>query len=516
MFQFDYEHKKILSLYSGLRLGGCYEFVELIGRGSFGEVWQALKIPEGKRVALKVPLAQHMSEAFLRQEVKNLLGREGKHLVKIFSAERVEGGLFVIEMEYFPSVTLKALLEGTTGREVTFASLLDMFSQLCNGLAEMHQMDITHGDLKPENILVDYENLVKITDFGNSRRLEEIWVETKGGGTMLYMAPEVMNEQRRSKISDIFSLGVILYQMITGYLPYRTPAAMYQRLPIARPRELNPVVTTKLENLVFKMLAYDPEDRYQSVSEFSSELDKVCSYYQQMQERPPAPDASYISSSANSMDHMDYAEMLLQQGKEIDAIQELERAAYLDKDDAKSRLRLLSLYRANNCEQKALKMSYELFRFQFSHNKAVELWREALIFSVGMKDYSFSLKIIDRLIQLQGEETALLYQKGLILGMLSNYKDAIKVFKLLKEKEPKNPKILYRLALAHWFNNQQKEAVFFFNEVINLFPNHPQALYYLTYYYGSVGNQRLAEEKMERLAQAPGGKPYFERLMKKV
>jgi len=422
--------------------------------------------------------------------------------------------LFVIEMEYFPSVTLKALLEGKTGKQLTFGTLIYIFSQLADGVGEMHQMDIIHGDLKPENILVDYENHVKITDFGNSRRLEEIWVETKGGGTMLYMAPEVMNEQRRSKISDIFSLGIILYQLTTGYLPYRTPAAMYQRLPVTRPCELNPVISLDLEKIILKLLAYDQEDRYQSIGEFRGELDKIYQYYCQAQIEIPELDINYKSSSAKSLAHTDYAEMLLQQGKEIDAIKVLEKAAYLDREDVRNKLRLLSLYRANNYEQKAMKLYHELFRFQFSHSRAVELWREALVFAVGMKDYSFGLNVIDRLIQLQGEEVELLYQKGLILGMLSRYKEAIKIFYALKEREPKNAKIMYRLALAYWFNNQQREAVFFFNEVLNILPNHPQALYYLAYYYASMGNQRLADEKIERLGLVPGGEQYLKRLKK--
>ncbi len=125
-------------------------------------------------------------------------------------------------MELVDGYSLATILQGANSAlTLSFKQMLHWFLNILDGLAVVHQRNISHNDLKPENILIAKEsNCAKITDFGVSRIFEDTWVWTKRHGTEAYMAPEVALENKRSKVSDIYSLGVLLYEMTTGRLPY--------------------------------------------------------------------------------------------------------------------------------------------------------------------------------------------------------------------------------------------------------------------------------------------------------
>ena len=153
---------------------------------------------------------------------------------------------YAIEMEYFPSVTLAQLLdEGDAGFQSSYAKILGVFQQVVAGVEYLHSLGMSHGDIKPQNILVSGDQ-VKITDFGSSIRPEEMYARTRdNGGTILYSAPEVVGSKRRGRsreavfAADIYSLGVLLYHLVTSQLPHDTLSQVSRHTPFPRPREIN-------------------------------------------------------------------------------------------------------------------------------------------------------------------------------------------------------------------------------------------------------------------------------------
>ena len=202
-------------------LGDRFRLIEEVGKGSFGEVWRAERLSDGKHVAIKIPKDQEKGEEVLRKEADIVKGIIHPNIVQVFAFHNISD-LFFIEMEFIDGFSLSAILQGSNNAtNLSFKQMLEWLANILDGLAAVHQRNISHNDLKPENILIAKDsNKAKITDFGVSRRFEDAWVWTKRHGTEAYMAPEVALEGKRSKVSDIYSLGVLLYEMTTGSLPY--------------------------------------------------------------------------------------------------------------------------------------------------------------------------------------------------------------------------------------------------------------------------------------------------------
>jgi len=173
--------------------------------------------------------------------------------------------LFVIEMEFVDGYDLAKVLDNvSTQAPLTFERMLEWTLQILDGLAAVHAANISHNDLKPQNILVDKASgVAKITDFGSSRRLEDVWVWTKRHGTEAYMAPEAALEGKRGRdVSDIYSIGVLLYEMATGRLPYSSPHQLLTGVQIAKPREINRDVPAALEEVILRAMSRRPASRF--------------------------------------------------------------------------------------------------------------------------------------------------------------------------------------------------------------------------------------------------------------
>lgn len=256
-------------------LGDRFRLIEEVGKGSFGEVWKAERLSDGKHVAIKIPKDQEKGEEVLRKEADIVKGIIHPNIVQVYAFHNISD-LFFIEMEFIDGFSLSAILQGSNnGTNLSFKQMLEWLSNILDGLAAVHQRNISHNDLKPENILIAKEsNKAKITDFGVSRRFEDAWVWTKRHGTEAYMAPEVALEGKRTKVSDIYSLGVLLYEMTTGSLPYTSPHQLLTGLNISKPREINTDIPADLEQVILKAMERRPEKRYQSVGELRADVDR--------------------------------------------------------------------------------------------------------------------------------------------------------------------------------------------------------------------------------------------------
>jgi eukaryotic-like serine/threonine-protein kinase len=257
------------------RLGDRYELVECLGDGSYGWVWKAQRAADGAIVAVKIPKAQGKRNEELA-EGSPLVG-QAPHpcVVDVYWMGRVppEREWYAIEMEYFPSVTLSQMLDqGDEGFVASYARLLGVFEQVLEGCAHLHRVGMSHGDIKPQNILVSAER-VKLTDFGSSVLPEDMYARTReNGGTILYSAPEIVGATLATRdasaryLSDIYSLGVLLYHLVTARLPHDTLSQVARHVPFARARELNSSVSQPLDDFIDRCLKLAPEERWSSVS----------------------------------------------------------------------------------------------------------------------------------------------------------------------------------------------------------------------------------------------------------
>src|ERR1700704_4626946 len=202
------------------QITGKYKILATIGSGGFGTVYLAEDIWIDKKVALKVPHKQGVDFGELPREPRLLATLCHPNIVSILTAEK-QDNIFFIVMEYVPGETLEAIIsrDGT----IDLPRALDYTCQICNALDHAHQQNVIHRDLRPGNVLVTDGGMLKVADFGTSRFIEIAAHGTTVIGSPPYMAPEQFHG-RGVFASDIYSLGVTMYQMLTGVMPYNTPS----------------------------------------------------------------------------------------------------------------------------------------------------------------------------------------------------------------------------------------------------------------------------------------------------
>ena len=247
---------------------GKYRIVAPLGSGGFGAVYLAEDTWIDKKVALKVPHRQNLDFSELLREPRLLASLSHPNVVTVLTAERQDNVFFIV-MEYVPGDTLEAIVEREGALDL--ARVLDYTCQICNAIDHAHRHGVIHRDLRPGNVLVTEQGIAKVADFGTSRFLEIAAHGTTVIGSPPYMAPE----QFRGKAvfaSDIYSLGVTMYQMLTGVLPYNTPQpADLERLMRGElttpPKERNQKIPKGISDIVMKAMAPDVASRYQRASD---------------------------------------------------------------------------------------------------------------------------------------------------------------------------------------------------------------------------------------------------------
>ena len=252
---------------------GKYKILATIGSGGFGTVYLAEDTWIDKKVALKVPHKQGVDFGELLREPRLLASLNHPNIVTILTAEKQENVFFIV-MEFVPGETLEAIIAREGPLDV--AAALDYTCQISNAVDHAHRQGVLHRDLRPSNVLVADRGLVKVADFGTSRFLEIAAHGTTVIGSPPYMAPE----QFRGKAvfaSDIYSLGVTMYQMLTGVLPYDTPSpADLERLMrgelLTAPRLKNPKIPKAINDIVLKAMAPEIHARYQRASELLDDV----------------------------------------------------------------------------------------------------------------------------------------------------------------------------------------------------------------------------------------------------
>ena len=259
-------------LFKGQNLGK-YKILAPLGSGGFGAVYLAQDTWIDKRVAIKVPHRQNLDFGELLHEPRLLASVSHPNIVSIITAEK-EDNVFFIVMEYVPGETLENLIAAAGALEVNRA--LDFTCQVCNAMDHAHRQGVIHRDLRPANVLVTENDMLKVADFGTSRFLEIAAHGTTVIGSPPYMAPEQFHG-KAVFASDIYSLGITMYQMLTGMLPYDTPAPsdigkLMSGELVSPPRLKNMAIPKAISDIVMKALAPDVASRYQRATDLMEDV----------------------------------------------------------------------------------------------------------------------------------------------------------------------------------------------------------------------------------------------------
>jgi len=263
---------------------GRYELIAELGKGAMGIIYKATDPLLSRTVAIKTINmsvdAEEMAdyESRFYQEARAAGGLNHPNIVTIYDIGN-SGNVAFMAMELLDGKELRMLM--TPGKPQPVARAIDIAAQVADGLSYAHQQEVVHRDIKPANIMIVRDGLVKIADFGIARmRTGE--VQTQAGvmlGSPRYMSPEQVAGNRAEPRSDIFSLGVILYEVLTGKPPFTGEdinSMMFQILNLTppAPSAVNPQVPPMLDGIVAKALAKSPDERYQDARAFAAELRK--------------------------------------------------------------------------------------------------------------------------------------------------------------------------------------------------------------------------------------------------
>ena len=258
---------------------GPYRIVERLGRGGMAAVYKAYQPSLDRYVAVKV-LPSHLTDEpgfaeRFRREARAVAKLEHPHILAVHDYGQ-EGDLTYIAMRYVEGGTLKDLL----GKPLELPRVVDLIGQIADALDYAHEHGVIHRDVKPSNVLLDRGNWTLLTDFGVARMVEATQQLTGTGvgvGTPAYMSPEQGQGKRVDRRSDVYSLGVVLYEMLTGRVPFEadTPLAVvwkHVNEPLPLPRSITPDVPEAVERVVLKAMAKSPQDRFPRTGDLAKAL----------------------------------------------------------------------------------------------------------------------------------------------------------------------------------------------------------------------------------------------------
>ena len=268
----------------GKIIDGRYVLGKSLGSGGMGEVYLAHDEVLDRDIAIKVLRIEYVGdEEFaerFRREARNAAGLSHPNIVQVYDGGESEDGTCYIAMEYVSGGTLKQRIEGEGPLEARKAAAVA--AQIAGALEEAHERGVIHRDIKPQNVLVTPSGDLKVTDFGIARATSAVTGSMTSAffGTAAYISPEQAMGEPVGPASDLYCLGVVLYEMLTGELPFDADNAIAMCMkhvtePLRPPRLLNTSISAEMDALVVKLLAKDPADRYTNAAGLMTDLERV-------------------------------------------------------------------------------------------------------------------------------------------------------------------------------------------------------------------------------------------------
>ncbi len=262
-------------------LNNRYQLLEPLGIGGMAQVYRARDLMLERYVAIKMLRADYSSDPTVqvrfRQEAKSAANLSHPNIVTVHDFGFDQGKLFIV-MEHIPGTNLKVMIDnlGKFGPE----DALPIIIQTCAGLGYAHRAGIVHCDVKPHNILITPDRRVKVTDFGIARAISGIHPDEHNDvvwGSPLYFSPEQAAGQAPSPASDVYSLGVVMYEMLAGRPPFvaKTPetlARLHREMAPQPPNMYNPKIPPDLEQIILKVLSKEPSARYRTADQLGRVL----------------------------------------------------------------------------------------------------------------------------------------------------------------------------------------------------------------------------------------------------
>ncbi|MBV8281804.1 MAG: serine/threonine protein kinase, partial [Candidatus Eremiobacteraeota bacterium] len=257
-----------MSLAEGTVLADRYRIIERIGSGGMGEVYRGYDHGLERDVAIKV-LAEHSDDVNRRflAEAQAMARLNHPSIVAVYDVG-VEGPVSYIIMEYVRGATIREI----DRRTCTIAHAVDLVAQLVRALEFAHEHDVVHRDIKPGNVIVSDDGVVKVTDFGLARRMSDVGNMSQSSeivGTVAYLPPERFMGKTGGRSSDLYSVGVLLYELATGALPFAESSEDLVSTMIAHvnevprpPRLLNPKIPAELDRIIARLLESEPQRRF--------------------------------------------------------------------------------------------------------------------------------------------------------------------------------------------------------------------------------------------------------------
>lgn len=283
-----WSHTKIVKtdiheLTTGSSFAGRYQIIEELGQGGMGRVLRVLDRKVKEEIAIKLLKPEIASEKRVLErfsnELKNARRISHRNICRMYELLE-DSGIHYITMEYVRGEDLKSFIHRS--RKIAPGTAVIIARQVCEGLEEAHRLGIIHRDLKPQNIMIDKEGNARIMDFGIARSLETESITGQGViiGTPDYMSPEQVEAKEVDARSDIYSLGIVLYEMVTGHLPFEgnTPlsiAVKHKTEPPPDPRKNNPQLSHSFGLLILKCMEKDPGKRFADAHKLLEELKRV-------------------------------------------------------------------------------------------------------------------------------------------------------------------------------------------------------------------------------------------------